>query len=124
MAHFKKIPQVSHEGKINYGNKIIDGIVFLAVSELENVKFALLKEKSKSTKDIIYVSINKKNVDVSVRIMIHYTQSVSETSFKVQEAIRHNIETMTDYTVNSVNVAVCGVLFEEEPKQIDAVVKE
>ncbi|MBQ0099613.1 MAG: Asp23/Gls24 family envelope stress response protein [Firmicutes bacterium] len=113
MAHFKKIPQTFHEGKINYGKGIIDGIVFLAINELDFVKFAFPKEESKKTSDIIKVTQNKNTVDVSVKIMIHYSQSVSDIAFKVQEAVRHNIETMTEYKLNSVNVNVCGVMFDD-----------
>lgn len=113
MAHFKKIPQMCHEGKINYGKGIVDGIVFLAIKELEYVKFAFPSENRKKTSDIIKVSQNKSNIDVSVKIMIHYTQSVSDIAFKVQEAVRHNVETMTEYKLNSVNVDVCGVFFDD-----------
>ncbi len=119
MARFKKVPQLYHEGKINYGKGIIDGIVFLAVNELEFVKFAFPKEKTKKTSDIINVNLNKNIVNVDVKIMIHFSQSVSDTAFKVQEAIRHNIETMTEYKVNSVNVNVCGVFFEDKEQEVN-----
>lgn len=116
MARFKKLPQVSREGKIVYGNGIVEGIVYFAVSELEFVELADLTNDEEFTEKTIRVSLSKNLVDVWVNVKIHFSQSVSETSFKIQEAVRHNIETMTEYRVNSVNVKVSGIVFSEPVK--------
>ena len=50
---------------------------------------------------------------MDVKVKIHFTQCVSDMAFKIQETIRHNIESMTDYRVAGVNVIVKGVLFDE-----------
>ena len=47
-------------------------------------------------------------------IKTHFTQNISDVAFKVQEAIRHNVEAMTEYHVASVNVIIKGVTFTEE----------
>ena len=38
-------------------------------------------------------------------------------AFKIQESVRHNIESMTEYRVMSVNVIVKGVTFEDKTEQ-------
>ena len=41
-------------------------------------------------------------------------QSVAEMAFKIQESIRHNVESMTEFHVANVNVNIRGVYFEDE----------
>lgn len=113
MVHYNKIPQVKRESKIVYGDGIVEGIVHLAVSELDNVELYSGSSK-KSVKKAIKVVFEKAGVTVDVAIKINYTQSVSDMAFKVQEAIRHNVESMTEYQVQSVNVHVFGVSFEDK----------
>ena len=38
MARFKKVPVSTNEGKIVYGDGIVDGIVLLAINEIPNVE--------------------------------------------------------------------------------------
>ena len=59
--------------------------------------------------------IDKTNVTVDVTVSIHYSQCVSDMAFKIQEAVKYNVESMTDYNVVSVNVIVKGVTFADIP---------
>ena len=111
MARFKKIPQVKREGRLVYGKDIVYGIVNIAIEKLEFIELAL-PNKDKNIKDAIKINLTRNSVEIFVNIYIHFSQNVSETAFKVQEAIRHNIETMTEYKVVSVNVMVSGILFD------------
>ena len=52
-------------------------------------------------------------VSVDVIVKVHYSQSVTDTAFKIQEVIRHSVESMTEYQINNVNVIVKGVIFDE-----------
>ena len=116
MAKFKKLPNVN-EGKIVYGNGIVDGIVFLAVQEIPHVELFVISNK-KMARNAISVKFEKDGVHVDVAVKIHFSQSVADTSFKIQEAVRHNVEAMTEYHVASVNVAIKGIIFgelEEKP---------
>ena len=115
MARFKKLPQKKNEGKIIYNNSIVDGIVLLAIAELDNVELYSFADKKKMRSNAIKISSDKDGVKVSVAIKVHYSQSVSEVAFRVQEAIRHNVEAMTEYKVSSVDVSVLGVMFNEIP---------
>lgn len=112
MAHFKKLPQKEKVGKITYGDKIVDEIVMLAVSELDNVELCNISSK-KTRAGGIKVAFDKDGVIVDVAIKINASQNVSDMAFRVQEVVRHNVEAMTEYHVSSVNVIVNGVNFDE-----------
>ena len=113
MVHYNKLSQTKREGKIVYGDGIVDGIVNLAVSELENVEL-YTTSKMPTGKKNIKVVFEKAGLVIDVMVKINYTQSVSDMAFKIQETIRHNVESMTEYQVQSVNVHVYGVSFEEK----------
>ena len=122
MARFKKMFPSTNEGKIIYGNGIVDSIVLLAMREVPNVELLTSNQDDKMRNNSINVSIEKDGVHVDVVVKIHYSQNVSDVAFKIQEAIRYNVEAMTEYHVASVNVAVRGVMFddktvEEKPTQ-------
>ncbi len=118
MARFKKIPQTERVGKIVYGGGIVEGIVSLAVSELEFVEFESAGNDKKVKNNDIKVVFDKDGVTVEVDVKIHYTQRVSDMAFKIQEAVRHSVESMTEYRVTGVNVNINGILFEEKPEQL------
>ena len=110
MARFKKMQQEKTEGRIIYGSNIVDNIVCLTVSELPFVEL-YHKVSGKKKNSAITVFVDKKGIDVDICVKIHFTQRVSEIVFKIQEAVRHNVESMTEYKIHSVNVIVMGVLF-------------
>ncbi len=131
MARFKKLPINENVGKISYGLGIVDNIVILALREIPYIKIYSPSKSDKLRNNSINVYADKDGVNVDVAIKIYYTQSISETSFKIQEAIRHNIEAMTEYRVASVNVSILGVMFDDEieipvdvAKDKDATVEE
>lgn len=115
MSKFKNIPQIN-EGKILYGDGIVDDIVLLAVNE---IPFVQLEDstsgdhkplRSKS----ITVKKDKDGIHVDVTVKIHFSQSVSDIAFKIQESVRHTVEAMTDFHVANVNVSICDVTFEDK----------
>lgn len=109
----KKFRPRENNDKLIYGDGIVEGIVLLAVSEIPYAEIYRGVMGKKTPESAVKVVIDKSNVDVDVTVSIHYTQSVSDMAFKIQEAIKYNVESMTDYTVVSVNVIVKGVTFEE-----------
>ncbi len=113
MARFKKLPLNTHEGKLVYGDGIIDEIVYITVDEIPFVEF-YSTSKDKMLNNSIKVSFEKDGVHVDVVIKIHYSQSVSETAFKVQESIRHTVEAMTEFHIANVNVIIRGIMFDEK----------
>lgn len=111
MAHFKKTVKKKREGKVVYGDKIVNGIVYLALAEIPYVELYSTANLKKTKKNSINVFFDKDGVYIEVTVKVHYSQCVSDTAFKIQEAVRHNVETMIDYHVAGVNVIVKGVLF-------------
>ena len=116
MARFKKVPQVN-EGKIVYNDEIVDGIVLLAVGEIPYIELDAKDSSNQMRSNAIKVRKDKDGIHVDVVVKIHFTQNVSDTAFKIQESVRHNIETMTEYRVASVNVNISGVTFEEKTEE-------
>ena len=110
MAHYKKTPQKVNVGKVVYSNGIIEDIVMLAVMEIPYVELCQVKKYGRGSYSVYF---DKEGIRVDVAVKIHYTQSVSDMAFKIQDAIRHAVENMTDYHVYKVNVSVCGVTFDE-----------
>ncbi len=113
MKRFKPYLIKKREDKIVYGDGIVDGIVLLAISELPFVELCADVSYVKNTSKAIKVAFSNEGVNVEVKVKIHYSQSVTDMAFKIQEAIRHNIEAMTDYHVQGINVIVNDVLFTE-----------
>ena len=126
MAHFKKIPQKRIEDKIIYGDGIVDGIVLIALEEVPYAELYSLKTHKSGHNKSVKVYFDKDGVHVDVKVKIHFTQCVSDMAFKIQETVRHNIESMTEYHVAGVNVIVKGVLFGDVtvPESKDVVVAE
>ena len=122
MAKFKKFFKKKSEGKIVYGENIVNNIVDLALSEIDLVK-PYYQKKNMYDKNVTVV-IEKDTVTVNVYVKIHYSTSISEMAFKVQEAIRHNVESMTPYRVLAINVHVLGVYFDQEEVATPAALQE
>ena len=125
MGFFKNKFVEKREGKITFGEGIVDNIVTLAVEELPYVKLNYktpIKEKLKEGAVIVYV--DKKGVDVDIFVDIHFSQRVSETVFRIQEAVRHSVESMTEYRILSVNVTVTGVYFDDLDSNVEVKVEE
>lgn len=118
MTRIKKVVRNKHEGKIILGNGIVEGIVNIAVAEIPFVELFSTGINGRYNKNTIKVTFDKEGVHVDVVVKIHYSQSVSNMAFKIQEVVRHNVEAMTDYHIASVNVIVRGVTF-EDIKQIE-----
>jgi uncharacterized alkaline shock family protein YloU len=113
MSRYKRIPTNVQEGKITYADDIIDGIVLLALDEIPNVELYSTASRKRMKSKSIKVSVEKDGVYVDVTVKTHYLQNVADVAFKIQESIRHNVESMTEYRIASVNVIVNGVTFEE-----------
>ena len=118
MARFIKIPQIN-EGKIVYSDDIINGIVFLAVQEIPNIELDTKDGNSISKNNAIKVKREKDGIHIDITVKIHHTQNVSETAFKIQESVRHNLESMTEYRAACVNVHISGVDFEDNDEKIE-----
>ena len=113
MKRFNSYPIKKHEDKIVYADGIVDSIVLLALTEVPYVELDADLSHPKNAYKAFKVVLSTEGVFVEVKVKIHYTQNVTDMAFKIQEAIRHNIEAMTDYKVIGVNVIVNDVLLTE-----------
>lgn len=116
MARFKKLYKKKKEGKIVYGDGIVNSIVKICIAEIPYVELCSTNKPTKlDISNAIKVKFDRQDVFVDVAVKIHYTQSVSQMAFKIQEVVRHNVEAMTEYHVGGVNVHVNGVIFDDSP---------
>ena len=114
----KKFRPRENRDKLIYGDGIVEGIVLLAVAEIPYAEVYRGVSGKLPKESAVKVAIDKSNVIVDVAVSIHYSQCVSDMAFMIQEAVKYNVESMTDYNVSSVNVIVKGVTFEEIPVSV------
>ncbi len=124
MARFKKLYKKKKEGKVVYGDGIVNSIVMIAIAEIPNVELCATAKPSRHDRsNAIKVKFEKQDVFVDVAVKINYQHSVSQMAFKIQEVVRHNVEAMTEYHVGGVNVNVYGVLFDDAVVEVPKVKK-
>ncbi len=109
MAHIRHDPTTTQKGKITYNSSIVSGIVALAIGEVEGV--VLLSNKNKGIK----LTFDKQGIIADISVKVDSTENVSSLAFKIQQSIKHNVESMTNYKVAKVDVHVTDVNFTESP---------
>ena len=107
MAHMRHNPTATQKGKITYNANIVSDIVAVAIGEVEGV--SLLSTKNKGIK----LNFEKAGINADISVKIDITYNVSSLAFKIQQAIKHNVETMTNYKVAKVDVHIQDVNFPE-----------
>lgn len=105
MAHIR--PDNTQKGKISYNAGIVSGIVSLAVSEVDGV--SLLNTKSKGIK----LFFEKQGIAADISVKVDYGYNVPSLAFRIQQSIKHNVESMTKYKVDKVDVHIQDVNFPE-----------
>ena len=109
MAHLRHDPTTTQKGKITYNSSIVSGIVALAIGEVEGAH--LINTKNKGLK----LTFDKQGIVADINVKVDITANVSSLAFKIQQSIKHNVESMTNYKVEKVNVHVTDVNFLENP---------
>jgi len=107
MAHIRRDPTSSQKGKVSYNSGIVVGIVALAISEVEGV--SLLDTKNKGIK----LNFDKQGIIADISVKVGYEYNVPSLAFRIQQSIKHNVESMTNYKVAKVDVHVQDVEFPE-----------
>ncbi len=105
MAHIR--PDSTQKGKISYNAGIVSGIVSLAVSEVDGVD--LLNTKNKGIK----LFFEKQGIVADISVKVDYGYNVPSLAFRIQQSIKHNVESMTKYKVDKVDVHIQDVNFPE-----------
>ena len=109
MAHLRHDPTSTQKGKITYNSSIVSGIVALAIYEVEGVY--LLTNKNKGIK----LNFDKQGIIADISVKVDSTSNVSSLAFKIQQSIKHNVESMTNYKVAKIDVHIPDVNFPENP---------
>ena len=105
MAHIRHDPTSTQKGKITYNSSIVSGIVALAIGEVEGV--SLLNTKTKGIK----LNFDKQGILADISVNVDSTANVSTLAFKIQQSIKHNVESMTNYKVAKIDVHITDVSF-------------
>ncbi len=105
MAHMRHDPTTTQKGKITYNPNIVSGIVALAINEVEGV--SLLNNKNKGVK----LNFEKQGIVADISVKVDSNCNVSSLAFKIQQSIKHNVESMTKYKVAKIDVHIQDVNF-------------
>ena len=111
MANIKNTEN-DRSGKVIYNASIVKGIVALAVQDVSGT--SLRKLGKKDNLDLIKITFNGDVVDVDVSVDIEYGYNVPDVAYEIQQSVKHNVESMSKYKVESVDVHFEGVSFTEE----------
>ena len=109
MANSKFGGHDDHNGKVVYNAGIVNGIVALAIKEVDG---ALLVPGKKSG---ISLYIEKDGVYADVSVIVKYGYNVPELAYRIQQSVKQSVENMTDYKVAQVDVHIQDVVFGDAP---------
>lgn len=62
---------------------------------------------------------DNREVNLDLHIIVEYGVRIPDVAWKLQERIKHDVETMTGLHVQEINVHVQGVSFEKETKKAE-----
>ena len=108
MSNFKLGSSEKQSGKVIYNAGIVQGIVALAVNEVEGT-VALPGKKNG-----ISLYLEKDGIYADVSVVVKYGYNVPELAYRIQQSVKNNVETMTKYKVVKVDVHIMDVVFEDE----------
>lgn len=118
MSNYKFGMNGKGNGKVVYNAGIINGIVALAINEVEGVNLVSGKRRG------IALYLEKDGVYADVSVSVHYGHNVPELAYRIQQSIKQNVESMTHYTVAKVDVHIQDVVFDDLPVKAEAETEE
>ncbi len=108
MSNFKLGSAEKQSGKVVYNAGIVQGIVALAISEVDGTVTLPGKRNG------ISLYLEKDGIYADVSVVVKYGYNVPELAYRIQQSIKNNVENMTKYKVAKVDVHIMDVVFEEE----------
>ena len=109
MSNFRFNPNDKQNGKVVYNAGILNGIVALAVEEVEGT--VLISGKRRG----ISLFIEKDGIYADVSVIVKYGYNVPELAYRSQQSVKQNVENMTRYRVAKVDVHIQDVVFSDAP---------
>lgn len=101
----KDLVNNSSAGDVTYGDHVLLSIVRLATQEISGV--GSLQGKG------VRMNVVGNVVNVSVSINVFYGVSCSDVAFRIQNNIKRNIETSTNFKAGKIDVNILGVEYQE-----------
>ena len=123
----EKISSAENAGNVIISDEVVSVISAIAAKSVEGVngmqsgitggivEFLGKKNPSKGVK----VSLNDGVVDIDLSISVKYGAKIQDVAWEIQGKVKNEVESMTGFTVNSVNVSVDGIVMPEEEAQED-----
>ena len=109
MSNFRFNPNDKQNGEVVYNTGILNGIVALAVEEVEGT--VLISGKRRG----ISLFIEKDGIYADVSVIVKYGYNVPELAYRIQQSVKQNVENMTRYRVAKVDVHIQDVVFSDAP---------
>jgi len=107
------------DGAVNISDDVLQTIAAMAVSEVNGVSLAVSltegfveKLVKKTQNKAVRVEVTEKTVTLELHVFVAYGSKIQEVAAKLQDAVKHNVETMTDLTVTRVDICVDGIIKE------------
>ena len=107
MANFKFGTQNEQSGKVVYNAGIVNGIVEIAVNEVEGAQLVSGKRRG------ISLYIEKDGIYADISVIVTYGYNVPELAYRIQQSVKQSVENMTKYKVAKVDVHIQDVVFPE-----------
>jgi len=111
---------------VKIADEVVQAIAAMAANDVTGVKLCVgladgIVEKlvKKNFSKGVRVEMNEKEVRVELHITVDYGVKIQAVAAQLQDAVKRNIETMTDLAVVSVDICVEGISVVKEPKKAD-----
>ncbi|NMA69671.1 MAG: Asp23/Gls24 family envelope stress response protein [Desulfitobacterium sp.] len=115
-------------GTIRIADEVVEIIASLAASQVEGVAgmsgglvgdIAQLLGRGKNLSKGVKVEVGEEEAAVNLYLTVDYGVSIPDVSYKVQEAVKEAIESMTGLKVTEINVHIQGVNFRPAPENVN-----
>ncbi len=109
----KIVSKTSEDGKVVYTSEIIEPIVKYSLDKIDGVELSTAKKGSVNSRRNQGIRIeNVSNlIYIDVYVKVRFSESVRDVAYKVQQVIKNELETATNFKVKDVNVHVVDVEF-------------
>ena len=115
----------TESNSVKIADEVIQAIAAMAANDVSGVKLCVgltdgIVEKlvKKNFSKGVRIELNEKEARIELHITVDYGVNIQSIACQLQEAVKRNVETMTDLTVLSVDVCVEGINLTKEPKAI------
>jgi len=114
---------VSEEPQVKIADDVVAALAVIAATEVEGVaglSAGLVGDLSvalgrKVPARGVKVEVGEKEAAIDLFLVVKYGVRIPEVAQRVQEAVKHTVEEMTDLRVVEVNIHIQGVVFPHIP---------